>query len=273
VGSLAEGGQRPPRRLPLRFPSILQTTNWSIKILKRRYSIFIFGTYSGWDQPARADHPGERHAAPAGMVVLTGDDGHERRDLNNGVMFVARQGTRWLALRKTGSCSGATSGRCRKTSSCFTRPARVALYGDKVFFRPARRACRARRENRRGSVTTRLQRKKRLLHVRGAARGDGKVLVGASGGEMASRLRRGLRRRDGVETWKTYTVPAPESRQRDLADGRPVEDRRRSCVVTAHTIAETNLTSGVPATRSWWRPASATISTPRPILSTSRRGR
>ena len=58
---------------------------------------------------------------------------------------------------------------------------------------------------------------------------DGKVLVGSSGGELGVRgFVVAYDAESGKELWRTYTIPAPgRARQRDLAEGRSVEDRRR----------------------------------------------
>ncbi len=61
---------------------------------------------------------------------------------------------------------------------------------------------------------------------------DGKVMVGASGGELGVRGFVAAYDADtGQQVWRTYTVPAPgRTGQRDLAHGRPVEERRRARV-------------------------------------------
>ncbi len=110
----------------------------------------------------------------------------------------------------------------------------VALYGDKVFLAGERgRAGGARRPHRQGSVDRERRREPaRLLHDAGAAGrrrpGDDRRL----GRRVRhSRLRRRLRRRDrqaGVED--LHGAGARRAGQRDVAEGRPVEDRRRAGV-------------------------------------------
>ncbi len=108
---------------------------------------------------------------------------------------------------------------------------------------------------------------------------DGKVMVGASGGELGVRGFVAAYDADtGKELWKTYTVPAPgRAGQRDLAGRRSVEDRRRLNLGDRELRSrDATLPSGAPATaaRGWAISGPATISTRRPrSRSTSRTGR
>ena len=72
---------------------------------------------------------------------------------------------------------------------------------------------------------------------------DGKVMVGASGGELG--IRGFIAAFDidtGKEVWRTYTIPAPgEPGSETWPQGRSVENRRRLVWVTANYDPETNL--------------------------------
>ena len=96
---------------------------------------------------------------------------------------------------------------------------------------------------------------------------DGKVMVGASGGELGVRgFVAAFDAETGKQLWKTYTMPAPgRARQRNLAagaiSGRPAAARSGS---PATTIPRPISPSGAPATaaRGWATSGPATISTP-----------
>ena len=107
----------------------------------------------------------------------------------------------------------------------------VALYGDKVFF-AAGEAVLVALDARTGKEvwTTKVGENKNGYYMSLAPLvADGKVMVGASGGELGVR---GFVAAYDVETGKesvedVHRARAGRARQRDVAEGRPVEDRRR----------------------------------------------
>ena len=129
------------------------------------------------------------------------------------------------------SC-GATATRRRPTSIDLHPTSRgVALYGDKVFFARAEAVLVA-LDARTGKVVWSAQvedNRKGYYMSLAPLVADGKVMVGASGGELGVR---GFVAAYDVETGKqavedVHGAGAGRAGQRDLAEGRPVEDRRR----------------------------------------------
>ena len=238
--------------------------------------LMVRRTYDGWGySPLDQITPGNVARLQPAWVVSTGvNNGHEAAPIvNNGVMFVATPGNQVIALDArdpAGSC-GATGGRCRKTSILLHPTSRgVALFGDKVFF-AAGDAVLVALDARTGREvwTTKVEENRNGYYMSLAPLvADGKVMVGASGGELGIRgFVAAFDLDTGKPLWKVVQrAGAGRARQRDVAEGRPVEDRRRL------DLGERQLRSGdepgvigAPATaaRGWAISVPATTSTPR----------
>ena len=129
-------------------------------------------------------------------------------------------------------CCGATAGRCRRTSILLHGTSRgVALYGDKVFF-AAGEAVLVALDAKTGQEvwTAKVADNKNGYYMSLAPLvADGKVMVGASGGEIGVR---GFVAAFDAETGKEavadlHRAGARRAGQRDVAERRSVEDRRR----------------------------------------------
>ena len=198
--------------------------------------LMIRRTYDGWgysplDQITTANVAQLR---PAWIFATGATNGHEAPPIvNGGVMFVSTPGNQVIAVEAR---TGTLLWRYRRPlpeDAVVMHPTTrgIALYGDKVYLAANEGgAGGARRPHRQGSVDRRRRREPaRLLHDAGAAgrrrAGDDRRL----GRRIRhSRLRRRLRRRDrqaGLED--LHGAGARRAGQRDLAEGRAVEDRRR----------------------------------------------
>src|SRR5437016_2574696 len=175
--------------------------------------------------------------------------GHEAPPMvNNGVMFVATPSNQVIAIDvKTG-----------KILWRFTRPAPegalvphqtsrgVALYGDKVFF-AAGEALLVAIDAKTGKEVwaTKVEENKNGYYISMAPLvADGKVLVGASGGEFGIRgFIAAFDPESGKEIWKAYTVPAPGEPGSETwpKDGDQWKNGGGSVWVTPNYDPETNL--------------------------------
>lgn len=174
-------------------------------------------TYDGWGfSPLTAITPANVSRLKPVWSFATGTiNGHEAPPIvNNGVMFVSTPGNQVIALD---AVTGAVLWRYRNTPSpdvINLHPTNrgVALYGDKVFLAEAQASlvaldARTGRPVWKADVENNRQGYYMSLSPLVA---DGKVLVGASGGELGVR---GFIAAFDVETgkqlWRTFTVPAP----------------------------------------------------------------
>ena len=149
-------------------------------------------------------------------VVSTGvTNGHEAPPIvNNGVMFVATPGNQVIALDAR---TGALLWRYKRPSAddvvlLHGTSRGVALAGDKLFFAAAEAVLVAiDARSRQGSLDRNRRAKSNGYYMSLAPLvADGKVMVGASGGEMGVRGFVAAYDLDsGKQVWKTYTVPAP----------------------------------------------------------------
>ncbi len=185
-------------------------------------------------QPARPDHAGQRRPAAAGVGVLDrrrqrprgGSCRRQRRD----VPVDARAPRRRHRRQDRRAAVALHQGRGRDDHRAASDHARHrALWRQSVLRRQRRDAGRPRCAHRRPGVGDQGGREQgRLLHDAGAAgrrrQGDGRRL-----GRRArrARLRGRVRRRDRqADLAHLHRAGAGRARQRDLAQGRPVEERR-----------------------------------------------
>jgi len=179
--------------------------------------LMVRRTYDGWGfSPLRQVTPDNvARLQPVWSFSTGAINGHEATPLvNNGVMFVATPGNQVIAINaKTGSLLW----RYRNTPApdvVLLHPTSrgVALYEDKVFFAQAEAtlvALDARTGKPAWTAKVEDNRKGYYMSVAPLV-ADGKVVVGASGGELG--VRGFLAAYDintGKEVWRTFTVPAP----------------------------------------------------------------
>src|SRR6516164_4169168 len=134
--------------------------------------------------------------------------------VNNGVMFVATPGNQMLAIEaKTGNILWRYK-RTLPEDVVHLHPTNrgVALYGDKVYFASADCVLVALDAKTGKEVwTAKVDDYKKAYYMSLAPLVvDGKVILGASGGELGVRgFVAAMDAETGKELWKTYTVPAP----------------------------------------------------------------
>ncbi|MEO8256382.1 MAG: PQQ-dependent dehydrogenase, methanol/ethanol family [Acidobacteriota bacterium] len=214
-GAAQQDVQRPP------VPSILQgyktVTPERLKKPEDGDWLMVRRTYDGWGySPLDQITSGNVSRLQPVWVFSTGvTNGHEAAPIvNNGVMFVATPGNQVIALDAR---SGALLWRYRRPlpeDVILLHPTSrgVALSGDKVFF-AAGEAVLVALDARTGREvwTAKVGENKNGYYMSLAPIvADGKVLVGASGGELGIRgFVAAYDVETGKEAWKTYTVPAP----------------------------------------------------------------
>src|SRR6266581_4440806 len=199
-------------------------------------------------QPAPVT-PNNAHRLQPVWVFSTGQtSGHEAPPIvNNGVMFAATPGNQVIALNAK---TGALLWRFRRpppegaiVPHQTTRG--VALYGDKVFF-AAGEAVLVAVDARTGKevwATEVADNKAGYYMTLAPLVADGKVLVGASGGELGIRGFVAAYDPDtGKEVWRVYTVPAPgEPGSETWPNGDQWKTGGGSVWVTGNYDPETNL--------------------------------
>ncbi len=179
--------------------------------------LMVRRTWDGWGySPLDQITPANVARLQPAWVVSTGvTNGHEAPPIvNNGVMFVATPGNQVIALdAKTGGVLWRYKRPLPEDVVLLHGTSRgVALFGNKVFFAAAEAvlvALDAVTGKEVWTATVEDNRKGYYMSVAPLV-ADGKVMVGASGGEMGVR---GFVAAYDVETgkqaWKTFTVPAP----------------------------------------------------------------
>ena len=216
-----EGGQPPASPPPPPVPPILQNYKpVDAERLKRPADgdwLMVRRTYSGWgysplDQITAVN---VTRLQPVWTFSTGVTNGHEAPPIvNNGIMFVATPGNQVIAVdAKTGRLLWRYKRPLPEDVILLHATSRgVALYGDKVFF-AAGEAVLVALDARTGTEvwTAKVAENKNGYYMSVAPLvADGKVLVGASGGEMGIRgFVAAYDVETGKEAWKTYTVPAP----------------------------------------------------------------
>jgi len=177
-------------------------------------------------------------------------EGHQAPPIvNNGVMFVATPGNQVLALEAK---SGNVLWRYKRPFPEDMTPLHptsrgVGLYGDKVLFAAAEAVLVALDAKTGKEVwTTKVDDYKKGYYMSLAPLVvDGKVVLGASGGELGVRgFVAAFDAETGKELWKTYTVPAPGEPGSETwpPGGKHYEHGGGSIWVTGTYDPETNLT-------------------------------
>ena len=211
--------QQPPPAAPM--PAVLQTYKpvTAERLKTPEDSDWLMGrrTYNGWGfSPLTQITPANAARLQPVWVFSTGaQSGHEAPPLvNNGVMFVSTPGNQVIAIEAK---TGRLLWRYRRAISedavvLHTTNRGVALYGDKVFLASAESVLVALdAKTGKEAWTAKVEDNKNGYYMTlSPLVADGKVMVGASGGEVGVR---GFVAAFDVDTgkplWKVFTVPAP----------------------------------------------------------------
>jgi len=179
--------------------------------------LMIRRTYDGWGySPLDQVTPANVTRLQPAWVFATGvTNGHEAPPIvNNGVMFVVTPGNQIIAINaKTGGVLWRYK-RALPEDVVLLHPTSrgVALYGNKVFF-AAGQALLVALDAKTGEEvwTAKVEENKNGYYMSVAPLiADGKVMVGASGGETGVRgFVAAFDAETGKEIWRTFTVPAP----------------------------------------------------------------
>jgi alcohol dehydrogenase (cytochrome c) len=252
AAAVARGqGQQKPAPVPEILRSYPPVTAERLKRPEPQNWLMIRGTYDGWgfsalDQLTPAN---VGNLTPLWMIATGMERGHEAAPLvNNGVMFISTPGNQVMAIDAR---RGQLLWRYRNPPppdliNLHPTSRGVALYGDKVFFARAEAvlvALDARTGREVWSATVEDNRKGYYISLAPLV-ADGKVLVGASGGELGVR---GFVAAFDVETgkqiWRTFTVPAPGEPGSETwpANGEQWKTGGGSVWVTGNYDPETNL--------------------------------
>ena len=179
--------------------------------------LMVRRTWDGWGySPLDQITPANVARLQPAWVVSTGvSNGHEAPPIvNNGVMFVATPGNQVIALdAKSGELLWRYKRPLAEDVVLLHGTSRgVALFRDKVYFAAAEAvlvALDARTGKEVWTATVEDNRKGYYMSVAPLVAG-GKVMVGASGGEMGVRgFVAAYDAETGQQAWKTFTVPAP----------------------------------------------------------------
>ena len=253
----AEPGQQPPQKPPLVVPVppiLRQYKSVTAERLKRPEDndwLMIRRTYDGWGySPLSQITTGNVARLQPAWVFSTGAvNGHEAPPIvNNGVMFVSTPGNQVVALdAKTGGFLWRYRRPLPEDAIVLHPTTRgVAVYGDKVFL-AANECVLVALDARTGTEvwTTKVEDNTKGYYMTLAPLvADGKVIVGASGGELGVRgFVVAYDPETGAQVWKTYTVPAPgEPGSETWPKGEQWKTGGASIWVTGNYDPDTNLT-------------------------------
>jgi alcohol dehydrogenase (cytochrome c) len=213
--------------------------------------LMVRRTYDGWGySPLDQITPANVARLQPAWVLSTGvTNGHEAPPIvNNGVMFVATPGNQVMAIDAK---SGALLWRYKRPLAddvvlLHGTSRGVALFRDTVFFAAAEAVLVALDAATGKEIWTAKVEDNRKGYYMSVAPlvADGKVLVGASGGEMGVRgFVAAYDLETGKEVWKTFTVPSPgEPGSETWPAGEQWRTGGGSIWVTGVYDPETNLT-------------------------------
>jgi alcohol dehydrogenase (cytochrome c) len=247
-------GQSVPPSVPPSIPPALENykpvTAERLRQPENTDWLMIRRSYDGWGYSPLAQVTAQnvKQLTPAWVFSTGVNNGHEAAPIvNNGVMFVATPGNQVIALD---AASGAILWRYRRqmpASVVMMHPTSrgVALFGDKVYF-AAGDAVLVALDARTGKEawTTRVADNKSGYYMTLAPLvAGGKVMVGASGGELGIRgFVAAFQPETGEELWRVYTVPAPgEPGSETWPQGEQWKNGGGSVWVTGNYDPATNL--------------------------------
>jgi alcohol dehydrogenase (cytochrome c) len=250
AGAVVQSAQRTEPPIPAALQSYQTVTAERLKQPGERDWLMIRRTYDGWGfSPLKQITPENvARLQPVWSFATGAIQGHEATPLvNNGVMFVSTPGNQVIALDAR---TGTQLWRYRDPPppdaiNLHPTSRGVALYGDKVFFAKAEAVLVA-LDAKSGKVvwSAKVEDNRKGYYMSLAPLvADGKVMVGASGGELGVR---GFVAAYDVETgkqaWKTFTVPAPgEQGSETWPKGDQWRTGGGSVWVTGNYDPETNL--------------------------------
>ena len=209
--------QAPPAPMPIVLQNYKPVTAERLKHPADADWLMIRRTYDGWGySPLVQITPGNVARLQPVWVLATGvNNGHEASPIvNDGVMVVATPGSQVIAVDvRTGTILWRYK-RPLPDDVILLHPTSrgVALYGDKVFFATGDAILVALdAKTGKEAWTTKVAENKNGYYMSLAPLvASGKVLVGASGGELGVRgFIAAFDPETGKELWRTYTVPAP----------------------------------------------------------------
>jgi alcohol dehydrogenase (cytochrome c) len=241
----------PPAPMPQLLRSYKPVTAERLRNPDNGDWLMVRRTWDGWGySPLDLITPANVARLQPAWVVSTGvTNGHEAPPIvNDGVMFVATPGNQVMALdAKTGDLLWRYKRPMPEDIVLLHGTSRgVALFGNRVFFAAAEAvlvALDAATGKEIWTATVEDNRKGYYMSVAPLI-ADGKVMVGASGGEMGVRGFVAAYDVDsGKQAWKTYTVPAPgEPGSETWPKGEQWKTGGGSIWVTGAYDPETNLT-------------------------------
>src|SRR5579864_3441014 len=211
------GAAPPPPPMPTILKTYAAVTSDRLKKPAAADWLMTRGTYDGWsysplDQITTAN---VQQLQPMWVFSTGVANGHEAPALvNQGVMVVSTPANQVIALdAKTGTLLWRYKRQLPEDVVLLHATSRgVALYGDKVFF-AAGEAVLVALDARTGKEawTARVEDNQKGYYMTLAPLiADGKVIVGASGGELGVRgFIAAYDPETGQQLWRTYTVPAP----------------------------------------------------------------
>ena len=179
--------------------------------------LMVRRTYDGWGYSPLTEITPEnvQRLQPAWAFSTSSNNGHEATPLvNNGVMFVVTPGNQVIALdAKTGTILWRYRKQMPEELILLHPTSRgVALYGDKVFLAAGDAVLVAlnARTGKEVWSTKVADNNKGYYMTLAPLVANGKVMVGASGGELGIRgFVAAFDPDTGKEQWRVYTVPAP----------------------------------------------------------------
>src|SRR3984893_14395709 len=212
--------------------------------------LMIRRTYDGWGYSPLTQITTEnvKQLQPVWVLSTGVNNGHEATPIvNNGVMFVATPGSQVIAIDiKTGSILWRYRRQLPEDVILLHPTSRgVALYGDKVFL-ASNDAVLVALNARTGKEvwTTKVAENQNGYYMSLAPMAaSGRVMVGASGGELGVRgFVAAFDPDTGTEQWRVYTVPAPgEPGSETWPHGDQWKTGGGSIWVTGNYDPETNL--------------------------------
>jgi len=213
--------QQPPEPPPPPMPAVLQNyqpvTAERLKNPEDGSWLMIRRTYNGWGySPLDQITPDNAARLHPVWIFSTGEARvHESAPVvNNGVMFVSTPNNQVIAIdAKSGNLLWRYR-RIRPSGAVVLHDTSrgVALYGDKVYYAASEAVLVALDAKTGKEVWTKdfADNSQGYYTTLAPLIADGKVMVGASGGELGIRgFIAAFDPEDGKELWRTYTVPAP----------------------------------------------------------------
>src|SRR6266566_3822234 len=254
TAAFTTAAQTPPTQPPAPVPAVLQNykpvTAERLKNPEDSDWLMVRRTYNGWGYSPlfQITTANVQRLQPVWVLATGVNNGHEAVPIvNEGVMFVATPGNQVIAINVR---TGTILWRYRKQlpdDVVLLHPTSrgVALYGDKVFFASGNAVLVALEAKTGKEVwTTKVAENQNGYYMTLAPLvAAGKVMVGASGGELGIRgFVAAFDPDTGKELWRVYTVPAPgEPGSETWPEGNQWKTGGGPVWVTGNYDPETNL--------------------------------